>query len=167
MIMLYFNNTHNSLSKEETRMRETRVFTPRRITIIAIAFGLFSLLTTEQPLIETQAAAASLVTKTFAWHMDVEVGECMQVKATLVLRSDGTAHFSSVVWASPTHTGQDLWTRFVLRDASKASVIDTPLKKGPLLEHGIPAPKYPFDFDFTFDASKFTDIQYASIDSRC
>jgi hypothetical protein len=143
------------------------VFTPRNITIISIAAILFSLLTTGQQLIDTRAAAAQLVTKTFVWPMDIRAGDCSQVTAKLILRSDGTAHFSSVVWASQTQTGETFWTRFVLRDASKESLIDTPLMRGPRMEEGVPAPRYPFDFDFTFDASKFKDIIYVSIDSRC
>src|SRR5512132_3723471 len=112
-------------------MKGTSVFTPRNITIISVAAVLFSLLATGQQLIETRAAAAQLTTKTIVWPMDIRAGDCSQVKAKLVLRSDGTAHFSSVVWANQTQTGETLWTRFVLRDASKESLIDTPLTRGP------------------------------------
>ena len=103
-----------------------------------------------------QAALNSQVreaaSKTFTWNQ-LQVGNCIQDNATLTMLSDGTAHFTSIVFTNQTHSGDHWWTSFDLRDADKVRLGTVPFHEGPRMDdgNGGPPPHYNFNFDFTFD----------------
>lgn len=81
-------------------------------------------------------------------------GDCHQIEGTLVLQSDGKAHFSCVTWTDQTHSGDYWHVGFEFLDHSGVSLFHSPMHTGPRMDDGHPSPRYRWSFDFTFDPAR-------------
>jgi hypothetical protein len=102
-------------------------------------------LATHERLIETPS-------KVFPWGR-LFAGDCVMDNATLVMLSNGVAHFTSVVFTNHTHSGDHWWTSFQFRDANNVVLGFKGNHEGPRMDdgNGGPPPHYNFNFDFNFD----------------
>jgi hypothetical protein len=112
-------------------------------------------------------AQAPVSEKAFQWTGELRAGDCGQVEATLVLQSDGHAHFRSATYTYETHTGDYWWSSFQLQDASGVNVQVIPYHRGPRMDDGSPPPRYHFDFDFDFNPANFNSIENVSYRFKC
>lgn len=109
-----------------------------------------------------EAAIAHMVegnieTKTFNWP-EIRKGDCHQIEGTLVLQSDGKAHFSCVTWTDSTHSGDYWHAGFEFLDHSGVTLFHSPMSTGPRMDDGHPSPRYRWTFDFTFDPGIFSGV---------
>ena len=107
----------------------------------------------------------TIATKTFTWAELMKgccsppyKGDCHQVEGTLVIQSDGKAHFSCVTWTVSTHSGDNWKVGFALQDHSGVTLFNSPMHTGPRMDDGHPPPRYRWGFDFTFDPGIYDNI---------
>jgi Family of unknown function (DUF6294) len=112
-------------------------------------------------------SAAAVESKTFTWSDTFRAGDCGSDTVSVVLRSDGTGHLSSVSWTWTTHSGDYWWWAIEGLDQQKVQLWNLPFHKGPRMDDGHPPPRYHNDFDFNFDPSKYAGTAYLRLASKC
>jgi hypothetical protein len=96
-------------------------------------------------------------------------GDCQLDDATLTLRSDGTGHWSAVVFTYSTHSG-DYWrASWEILDTQGVKVAAVPALIGPRMDdgNGGPPPKYHWEADFNYDATQFNNFGSVTLWSAC
>jgi len=104
--------------------------------------------------------------KVFRWGEN-RAGDCHQEGATLIIRPNGTASFSSVVW---THThGTDVWHSTIHLRGAGGNLGDSPNFDSPGMPHNADGPEHKrqFNYEFTFPAGNFNGITVAVEHSAC
>lgn len=104
--------------------------------------------------------------KIFRWG-EIMAGNCHQLGATLEIRSNGTATFTSRLW---THSaGTDYWHSTVVLRERQGELDRSPRVTSPAIGHPKDGPKHQIDFNYDFDflASDFRSITEAVEHSEC
>lgn len=107
--------------------------------------------------------------KVVAWA-EIRTGNCHQTSGTLIIRSDGTAHFECVTWTEISHSAGNHWfAGFRMQDREGVTLHHEPYHAGPEMHDAVdhPGPHHRWGFDFTYDASKFDLIAQIWQDSKC
>ena len=104
--------------------------------------------------------------KIFRWGEN-RAGDCHQVGATLTIRRNGTASFTSQVW---THThGTDYWHSNLELRGPGGNLGVSGLHNSPGMPHNHDGPGnlYPLNYDFNFPAANFDSVSEAVEHSAC
>lgn len=101
----------------------------------------------------------SIATKVAQWD-EIRKGDCHQIEGTLVLQSDGVAHFKCVTWTDSTHSGDYWHAGFEFQDQLGVALFHSLMYHIPRMDDGHPSPRYSWGADFNFDPNIFNAATY-------
>jgi hypothetical protein len=111
----------------------------------------------------------SVQEKRFEWDETFRAGDCGSDTVSVVIRSDGTGHLSSISYTYSTHSGDYWWWSISGYDSDDIRLWGTPRHRGPRMDdaNGRRGRRYRNEFDFSFPANQFGNTVGLRLSSSC